>query len=365
MRRNHDKPGRCAVRASGAGCRAALALAIALLAAQSLPAQERGFLFDEGLTFSFDARDETLARQLWPRLIADRRAIMAQLRLFPEGALRVVLAPTQAAFQEATGGVLAEALGVYIPRTRTIVLRSPRTRAGGEWDVRGVARHELAHGILDLAVQQPIPRWLNEGLAILVSGELSFLDDSNLAWLAFRERLIPLPLLMATFPEGEQALGTAYAQAASFARFLLRRDGMTGLRRLLEEMAAGQDTPRAFTLTYGQSLASLEAAWQAELSGNFSWTALVTPITVLGGIGAPLAVIAFLRRRLESRRRMKAWPDESGDDSAATPGPESFSLAEGTPGFGLPLAHPPAEPRSAPRAAGRPFWPWRRPRSRG
>ena len=307
---------------------ALIGLALATGAARA-EAEERGFLFAEGLTFVFQEQDRVLAERLWPLMIGDRREIMARLQLQPPGALRVVLAPTQEAFRQAVGGALPDALGIYNPGTRTVVLRSPRSNPGGQWDLRGVARHELAHGILDLAIEGPIPRWLNEGLAILMADELSFLDDSQLTLLAFRERLIPLTLLMATFPDTEHAMDQAYAEAASFARFLLRRDGMEGLRRLLAHMAAGEEMNRAFALTYGEPLAALEQAWQEQLSGRFSWFALVTPISVLGAVGAPLAVAGWLRRRIQARRRLREWEAEGEPEpEPGTPLPSRPSAGE-------------------------------------
>jgi hypothetical protein len=298
------------------------------LAAAGSPgrAADRQFLFAEGLTFVFDEQDRALAERLWPLMIADRRDIMERLGLHPEGALRVVLAPTREAFEQALGGFTPEALGVYFPASRTVVLRSPRTLPGGQWDLRGVTRHELAHGILDLAIGQPIPRWLNEGLAILFADELSFLDDSRLTLLAWRDQLIPLALLMGSFPSAEHALDTAYTQAASFARYLLRRDGLEGIRRLLAHMAQGEEPAGAFAMAYGEPLSALERAWQQRLSERFSWFALVTPLSVLGAVGAPLVIVGYLRRRIEARRRLRDWEDE-GEPPTGLPVPSRPSAA--------------------------------------
>jgi hypothetical protein len=281
--------------------------------------ENRRTLFGEGLTFLYDPRDEALAERLWPVMARDRLEVMDRLGLYPEGALRVLLATSREEFAEALGGAMPDALGLYFPATRTVVLRSPRTLTGGDWDPRGVMRHELAHGVLDLALDRPIPRWLNEGLAILISGEASFLDESNLAYLAFREKLLPLRLLMDGFPDGH-GLDLAYLEAASFARFLVRRAGTDGIRQMLVYLASGQGLDRSFALTYGEPLERLEAMWRDDLSGRFSWWAMVTPLSVLGGLGGPLVVAGYLRRKLQARRRLREWEAEG----------EPGSIAEGT-----------------------------------
>ena len=306
---------------------AVLVFALALVAFHSLhAADERHTRFGEGLTFLYHEVDAALAEELWPLMVADRQEIMERLRLYPPGTLRVLLAPTREAFAAAHGGGAPPgALGLYYGATRTVLLRSPRTQPGNTWDLRGVMRHELAHGVLDLAIRRPIPRWLNEGMAILLADEMSFLDDSRLTLLAFRDRMIPLDLLMETFPATGHGLNVAYAQAASFGRYLLRRDGMTGIRRLLRYMAEGASTHAAFRLAYAEPLAMLEAKWHGELSSRFSWLATVTPLSVLGGLGGPLVLIAYLRRRLERRRRYREWEAEEQErlllsgDRAPTP----------------------------------------------
>jgi hypothetical protein len=290
---------------------AALAL-VGLAAAPSLRAEEAvQKRFAEGLTFVYAPEDGALADKLWPNLIADREAIMARLELYPPGTLRVVLAPTLAAFHEASlPGTPAEALGVYYPELHTILLRSPRTDPAGAWDLRGVARHELAHGVLHLALPVAIPRWLDEGLAILMADELSFLDDSQLTLLAFAGRLLPLRELIEGFPEGHGATSLAYAQAASLVRHLLARGGIEGIRRLLDAMARGAPLAEAIHVTRGIGEAELEREWQESLAGRFSVWSLVTTTSVLGGVGAPLAIWAAWRRRRVQRARLAQWAAE-------------------------------------------------------
>jgi len=270
--------------------------------------------FAEGLTFVYDQRDAALAERLWPMMQADRAAMMERLGLHPSGVLRVELTPTMAAFRAAQPHPAPDsALGLYYPARRLVLLRAPRTDPGGQWDLRGVMRHELAHGILDLAVERPIPRWLNEGLAILMADELSFLDDSRLTMAAVTGNLLPLERLMRTFPAGEGPRTLAYSQAASFVRLLKDMGDVDGIRRLLAAMAQGVPVPEAFRRVYGLSLPELEARWRKDLVGRFSFATLLGSTTVLGIVGVPLLLLAAVRRKLEQRRALKAWRQDEGD----------------------------------------------------
>jgi hypothetical protein len=101
---------------------------------------------------------------------------------------------------------------------------------------------------------------------------------------------------------------------------------MDGIRLMVGYLASGQGTDRAFALAYGESLERLEAMWRDELSGRFSWWALVTPLSVLGGLGAPLVVVAYVRRKLQARRRLREWEAE-GEPGTAEPGPNGGAPA--------------------------------------
>lgn len=341
-----------------------LAAAMGAVAVPGHPAAAAEWRVREGpgLRLDYAAQDEALAARLWPAMQADRTAVMERLRMFPPDTLRVVLAPTRAAFRDRLGGAPAPGtLGVYLLGRGTIVLRSPRTDPAGTWDLRGVLRHELAHGIIDVAVAQPIPLWLHEGLAILVSNELSYLDEAQLTAVAAVERLIPLPVLMQRFPRAHGARTLAYSQAASFVRFLLRERGMAGLQRLLDELAAGLHPGDAFLATYGEPLAGLEQRWQDELAGRFSYLTLITSSTLLGGIGGPLVIIAVVRRWLQRRRAYRQWEAEErlrASVRGVPPGealrPHPFGQDGGANGgSGVPRSvrwRPPRPPRSDPSA---------------
>lgn len=266
-----------------------------------------------GLLFEYAPEDDVLAGKLWPVMIADRKAIMERLRIFPPDTLRVRLAPTWEAFAAAlqsempSSRPLPETLGVYLLNRRTILLRSPRTDLAGGWDLRGVMRHELAHGVLDMAIAQPVPLWLHEGLAILLSDDLGYLDEAQLTFAAVTDRLIPLAALLHRFPSIHGARTVAYSQAASFVRFLLRQAGMTGLRDLLKALERGMAVQDAFSRTYGMSLYALERQWQGELAQRFSYFTLITSTSLLGGLGAPLVLLGVLRRWLQRRRKFREW----------------------------------------------------------
>lgn len=259
------------------------------------------------------AEDRILVDKLWPMLFQDKQAVMDKLRLYPSAALRVVLAPTEKIFAALISDKLSphQVLGVYASTHHTIYLRAPRTRKTGLWDLRGVLRHELAHAVIDLGILHPVPIWLHEGLAILVSEELSFLDEAGLTLRAVGGRLIPLRRLFNNFPGRQQQRQAAYSQAASFIRFLLAREGMGGVHLLLATLSEGVPLYPAFNRVYGDDLPTLEREWSTGLTKRFSWATLVTTSTLLGGLGVPLVLIALARRYLKNRTVQLRWKREA------------------------------------------------------
>ncbi len=113
-------------------------------------------------------------------------------------------------------------------------------------------RHELAHVAIHAltAGKASLPRWYHEGVATWLAGEdVSQRLREGLPELDARGTLAQLDK---RFSDSHKTVQTAYATAASFVRFSLKRGG--GVRALLDlhtRMRAGLDFGPAFTATFG------------------------------------------------------------------------------------------------------------------
>lgn len=115
-------------------------------------------------------------------------------------------------------------------------------------------RHELAHVAIHAltAGKTTLPRWYHEGVATWLAGE----DVSH----RLREGLPELDAhgtlaeLNKRFSDSHQTVQTAYATAASFIRFAMKRGGgAPALLDLHTRMRAGLDFGPAFTATFGMA----------------------------------------------------------------------------------------------------------------
>ena len=281
---------------------------------QGLEPPGGGWLVKTGdrVTLYYQEPDQELVEALWPLIEKDRKTIMEALRMFPDVSNRIVLAPTLAVFNELHPMPLYKTppLGIYSLETKTIYLRAPRTGSSGLWDLRDVLQHELVHALLDLSISYPIPLWLHEGLALLLAREMSFLDEAGLTLRAATGQLIPLRELLYRFPDTHQNRTHAYAQAASFVRFLLARQQMEGLMLLLEKLGKGVSIDEALYRIYGLDLGDLQQEWENSLSLRFSWTTVLTSSGILGALSLPLIAAALIRRHLKNRRIKTRWQIE-------------------------------------------------------
>jgi hypothetical protein len=173
-----------------------------------------------------------------------------------------------------------------------------------------VFRHELVHMALRWAVGEvPVPRWFNEGLAVLYSEELP-LDRMRTMWpAAAAGRLIPLHRLDRSFPRREFQVNLAYAQSADLVRYLVVHDGRWRLLELFGRLRAGQPFDAALAASWNASLQDLDAEWQADVRRRFSIVPSITAGVSLWALIGVLAVVAYFKRRREIRRRIEAMPD--------------------------------------------------------
>jgi hypothetical protein len=168
------------------------------------------------------------------------------------------------------------------------------------------------------------PRWLDEGLAMWISGTWDLgldwrADDSSLlADAAAAGSLLPLKELESSFPQGP-FFHVAYAQSHSFVTWLVERGGDDGLRRLLRRLASDVDLGPAFESTYDISLEGAEREWRATLEprGIFSRIPSAQAMAAFGSVAAGLLIaVRFVQVR---RRLARAEPHPPAEPPSEPP----------------------------------------------
>jgi hypothetical protein len=166
--------------------------------------------------------------------------------------------------------------------------------------------HELVHVLLYRltgTAYDRLPTWLREGLAALAEQAPNPDNARLLAHAAGNQTLLPLSDLCGLFPQDASGASLAYAESASFTRYLGETYGTSGLQDLIQAYAGGQSCQAGATHAVGLSLTQLETRWQHTALGmnvgGVAFLDLLPYLVVLLAIlvGPALLIGASLRRK--------------------------------------------------------------------
>ena len=182
---------------------------------------------------------------------------------FPSKTIIVVL-HAKSSFQSATGSP-AWADGLFDPVLGRIQVPVQDALADRAWLTR-VLRHEFVHALLQDQLGPAggtIPTWLNEGLAMELSGDhWSDLDHTK------QQKFTPIPLSALEGPWGglsSDAATVAYLEANSAVHYLIDRFGMHRVRELLAQLKARQVLSAAMQSQFSLSYEEFQARWVGQL----------------------------------------------------------------------------------------------------
>ncbi len=238
--------------------------------------------------------------------------------LLPSGSesIRVEICRTAREFQRfAGGGAMASIQGFARSEEGVIVVKAPNLMRSGT-DYFGVVRHELLHVLLARNTNLGnVPRWLNEGIAMTVSGENRWSSALHIGRMYAEGSLIEyakLPFVFAA-PGGETEFGRAYSQSLSMTKFLRHRLGEAVFWELLKDMES-QPFERALAERTGLTTAEFYEAWKGSLWKIALSNSVLTGFGVFQ-FGAILVIIVYLRKRRRGKRILRQWKaEEEGDD---------------------------------------------------
>ena len=182
---------------------------------------------------------------------------------FPSKTIVVVL-HAKSTFQSATGSPMW-ADGLFDPVLGRIQVPVQDALADRAWLTR-VLRHEFVHALLHDQLSpagSAIPTWLNEGLAMELSGD----HWSDLDQIMKQEfRLIPLTALEGAWGGlSNDAATVAYLEAHSAVHYLIDRFGMPRMQELLAHLRAKQALSAAMQSQLSLSYEQFQSRWVDQL----------------------------------------------------------------------------------------------------
>ncbi len=206
--------------------------------------------------------------------------------------------------------------GTAYPQRALIYLKSPSIRPGTAKPLEQVLDHEITHVLLGQAFgARPVPRWLQEGLAQWVAGEITPELPARIARHTWGGELLTLDELTDGFPSDPLQADLAYAQSADLIAYVAGEYGPETLPVLVQAIAAGQPVRAAFRSATGDSAEEIDQAWRARLTeGDIQFAALGGDM-LWWGLGAPLVLFAFWGVRRRNRLVLERWAiEEAAED---------------------------------------------------
>jgi len=169
------------------------------------------------------------------------------------GDMREAIPPRSQTFDEAT-----VTLGMVLSEDTVVVL-------GTDPNLDKTIAHELSHLAVGKAFESPLssplPRWLDEGLAMYAEGELPPRNALALEEAIREGKLISVRSLSGYVGEPEK-VDLFYAEAYSLVEFLLKEYGKEKMLEFLSEFANGSTQEEALEKVYGLTLDELDAKWR-------------------------------------------------------------------------------------------------------
>ena len=229
-----------------------------------------------------------------------------QVRIFIYGSHRDLLDSIAVGAQDWTGGQAFTEYGVVVLGV------SP-----SDIDFGLVATpHELTHIVIHRATDNPygdLPHWLDEGLAVYMSGEI------DVDWRGYRElvatragqdRLMTLQTLSSSFPADSDMALQAYAQSGLVVEFIIKEYGRETMAHLLEIFSEGTTYDDALLEVLGVDTWGLDQAWRQTIGA---------PTLEVPAVGGETPVVEELAVTATSTPAPAATPTAS-EDAEPIPG---------------------------------------------
>ena len=210
--------------------------------------------------------------------------------------------------------------------SNVVVLLTERTPSYPDGGLEEVLAHEVAHVLIYRASGgRSVPRWFNEGVAMLAGRSYRFRDQTQLALGLLSGEKVPLWKLDDLFASDRWQVERAYALSGALVQDLLDRYG-TGLpSALFSRVASGLSFDEALRRTTGATLTDVGESFWARQGVLKRWLPILTSTAVLWFGITVLAIVAAVKRRREKAAEARAAAEEerrllSASDADHPPG---------------------------------------------
>jgi len=198
----------------------------------------------------------------------------------------------------------------------SIVIPVDRRSAFYPQDMQRILLHEMVHIALARAYGRlRIPRWFHEGVAMTLSGDISFEQQVELSKAILFQALVPLDSMEQMNRFGRWRASVAYSQCHFAVNFLVTTYGLDMLPELLAESQRTRRFDTACVNVFGLTVRELEVLLDQRLKAQYRMFFIIGDYGMVWGGIFLLSVIAFIATRIRRRSRLKkmAMEEKAGE----------------------------------------------------
>jgi hypothetical protein len=204
--------------------------------------------------------------------------------------------------------------GYALSHASTIVLLTDRGLTYPNDSLNEVFLHEIGHILAHRAAgEQPLPRWFDEGLAMMAARTWDLEDRARLVWAMVSGTQVSLDELNALFIKDDTSVRRAYVLAYAFTLDLLGHTRRDVPKRILAKVKQGLSFSEAFAQTTFMTLTQAEESfWSRQTLWN-RWIPVATSSGMVWLSITLLAFWAFTRQRKRAAAIKKQWREDDFD----------------------------------------------------
>ena len=197
-----------------------------------------------------------------------------------------------------------------VPSSR-IVLFPDRRVSYPHGSLEGLLLHELTHVfVMRMTGSHTGPRWFEEGIAMVASGERDLEDRAWGFWIGLTATPSALEDINRLFSEEPPAVQKAYLLSEALVRYLMTSFGPDIPRRILAERANGISFEDAVQSVTGRSLLEFERSFWAQQTVWRRWIPVLTSSTIIWVAVMLVAWAAFRKQRQRAAAVKRQWEQE-------------------------------------------------------
>lgn len=178
-------------------------------------------------------------------------------------------------------------------------------------DFLRITLHELVHIALARAYQNiRIPRWFHEGMAMSLSGELSFDEGVILSRALATSSLIPFDSIEYVNRFNQPKAQVAYSQSHFAVQYLTKLYGYQMLPELLDSAIAIRQFDTACVKVFGLTVNEFEMIVKNDIMLKYRYVFLFSDYSFFWLLAVVLAMVAFILTMIRNHKRRRILEEE-------------------------------------------------------